>query len=163
MSDNGDREYKPNKQQLQKQGIPPKKRPVQTTRNTKEYKDIVVVTDSEEETSQSESGGELAVGDSEEKELTPDLSVKSEVSWTPSTINRNTESIIQDLTDLREQLTKARMSKQTDTSMADIMKLMLEMSTRDKQERERRKEEREERRRVRDLDERHRREEETIE
>ena len=51
--------------------------------------------------------------------------------------------------------------------MADIMKLMLEMSTRDKQERERREEEREEkalereeRRRVRDLEERHRREEE---
>jgi len=92
----------------------------------------LVLTYTEEET-EGEEGSYLDLSDREEKEVTPTRPIKSEVSWTPSTISRKTDTIIQELTTLRQQLSDARMAKQTETSMTDLLARMMKMQTDSKQ------------------------------
>ena len=65
-----------------------------------------------------------------------------EGSWSPQTISRRTETIIEGLQEVREQLT---MAKKEDISMRELMKMMLEINNRDKEEARKREEEREQR------------------
>ena len=51
--------------------------------------------------------------------------------------------MISNLKELQTHLTQERMAKREETSMADVLKMMIDMSTRDKQDRERREAERE--------------------
>ena len=116
------------------------------TRKEPDYKETIVVSDTEEQV-EGEGGIEHYLSD---RELTPTQSVKSERSWTPGTITRNTDNIIHSISELRQHLSQAQMAQPKETSMADVMKLMLEMRANDKAEQERREIEREERSRIRE-------------
>ena len=70
--------------------------------------------------------------------------IKSEPCWSPQTLSKKTDKVISNLSELQVQLSEARMAKREETSMADVLKMMIDTSTRDKQERERREAEREE-------------------
>ena len=63
-------------------------------------------------------------------------------SWSPQTLSRRADTLADGLQEVREQLT---MAKKEELSMGDLMKLMMEMNNREKEEARRREVEREER------------------
>ena len=63
-------------------------------------------------------------------------------NWSPQTITRRTSAIIEGLQEVRQQIT---MAKKEEMSMVDLMKLMVEMSSKEKEDARIREEEREER------------------
>ena len=71
--------------------------------------------------------------------------VKSEGCWPPKTVSKKTDNLISGLAELQTHLTEARMAREGEANLADVLKMMVEM-TRDKQERDRRYAEREEQR-----------------
>ena len=152
MSRRGDKDYKPEGNQLKGIKIEQKERPVRITRAHIDYKDVVEITDSEEESTREDSKG-VVVGEVEPQtfagylianlsDTDSTVTSKSDYGWSPRTLSRKTDNIITNLSELREQLVEARMAKPVETNMADIMKMMLEMNARDKQDRDRREAER---------------------
>ena len=162
MSDRGDTDYKPQLQGRKKQVHTSGTRPRRATRKDTNYEEKPIVITSEEDHSQSSSEGEeQRVVDRESvsidgfgsfSDTLSILTIKSESCWSPQTLNRKTENIITNLSELQSQLSEARMAKQSETSMADVMKLRLEMNTRDKQERERRDAEDKKERKAREVE-----------
>ena len=71
------------------------------------------------------------------------MTADSEQSWTPVKLAAKTENIISSLTILHSHISKAKMAQPQETSMADVMKLMMEMRAKDREEERRREEERE--------------------
>ena len=67
---------------------------------------------------------------------------RSSPCWSPGTVQQKTESILQNLGELKENLSLARMAQPADNSMAEMLRMIMEMNTRDKQERARREDER---------------------
>ena len=110
MSKSGDDEYKPRKQLLKKTIPGSRDRPVRSTRSTADYREVVVITDSEEESVLGDSQG--VVEHSECGRLTDitfhgkwsDRSsvgtIKSEACWSPQTLSKKTDSIINNLSEL---------------------------------------------------------------
>ena len=66
----------------------------------------------------------------------------SKGSWSPQTVQRRTNTLAEGLQEVQQQLD---MAKKEESSVAELMKMMLEMSNRDKEEARKREEEREER------------------
>ena len=62
--------------------------------------------------------------------------------WSPGTFERRTNTILEGLQEVSQQI---NMAKREEMSMADLMKMMIEMSSKDKEEARKREEEREER------------------
>ena len=160
MSDRGDRDYKPKQPCKETKSSTSGSRPKRTTRKETNYEEKHIVITSEEETSVSDTEG---VVNSREMDRLAGLdldrlwtdtssvgTIKTEPCWSPQTLNKKTDSIITNLSELQLQLTEARMAKQGEASMAEVMKIMLDMSTRDRQERDKREAEREEQRIVRE-------------
>ena len=91
----------------------------------------MVLTDTEEEETIESEGDQAEREDREEslEAFTLDsVSVKSEV-WSPGTFERKTHSIVQSLTELRDQSYSISMAKQTETSMTDLLAMMVKMQT----------------------------------
>ena len=65
--------------------------------------------------------------------------------WSPGTFERRTDTLLEGVEEVRSQLTQLKMSKKEEMGMADLMKLMIEMNGKDKEDAKRREEEREER------------------
>ena len=63
-------------------------------------------------------------------------------SWSPQTVARRTDTLVEGLREVKQQLT---MAKKEEVSMTDLMAMMLEMGRKDKEEARRRETEREER------------------
>ena len=131
MSERGDSDYKPNKQALKTRRILKRIKPVRSTRTAKEYDETVLVTDSVEESAQSESEGAVA-GRVDRNLLGLEsfgpscdnvsvISVKSEPCWSPYTTHRKTDNIMKGLSELQSHLTQARMAQQKETSLADVL------------------------------------------
>ena len=138
MSEGGsDSTYKPKTQQRRKH-IPVAKRPVRSTRAVKDYTEPLLISDSED---LSEGEGTLVRSDLDNREDTTSLesvSVKSEV-WTPRTFLQRTDSLIKNITEFREQ-TQHSMAKET--SLAEVMQLMVQMRADDRADDFRREQER---------------------
>ena len=139
MSNRSDRDYKP-KPQGKKVYIPPTgKRPTRTTRKETDYteRQIVIASDEEEELTGSE-GAVSGVVDSESdiadrladfSDTSSNLTIKSELCWSPCTLSKKTESIITNLSEIQSHLTQAKMAKQSETSMTDLIATMLKIQT----------------------------------
>ena len=145
-----DSTYRPTLNKLKRQIAPTGRRPVRSTRKETDYTEQIVVSDSEQAEGAVNIEQDLSDTDTESA-----VSIKSERSWTPGAINRKTENIISKLSELQLHLSQAQMAQPKETSMADVMKLMLEMRASDKEAEARREIEREERATARD-DERRR-------
>jgi len=63
---------------------------------------------------------------------------KSEGCWSPKTVSKITDNLILGISEIQTHLTEARMAREGETNLADVLKMMVEMTTRDKQERDRR-------------------------
>ena len=121
MSEETDCDYRPNKQQLCKVKTERKERPVRKTRSVKEYKEVVLVTKSDEVSSEEEQSGDSVQGevveDSRLKNRIPEVqplpvgrqspiniegfsltdfstrSITNEPCLSPNTVARTTENI----------------------------------------------------------------------
>ena len=63
-------------------------------------------------------------------------------SWSPQTVQRKTDTVVEDLREIQQQLT---MAKKEEVSMTDLMAMMMEMGRKDKEDARKQEEEREER------------------
>ena len=148
MSERTDKDYKP-LNYYKRKTRPLSERPRRAARTVTSYEEKVVVITSEEETVSMASEGDITdrVAELEVDSLwseTESVSTfKSEACLSPQTLSKKTDNVISNLAELQTQLTEARMAKKEETSMVDVLKMMLDMSARDKQDRERREEERE--------------------
>ena len=140
-----DSTYRPTLNKLKRQIAPTGSRPVRSTRKETDYTEQIVVSDSEQAEGAVNIEQDLSDTDTESA-----MSIKSEISWTPGTINRKTKNNISNLSELQLHISQAQMAQPKETSMADVMKLMLEMRASDKEAEARREIEREERARARD-------------
>ena len=145
-------ECKPTVQQLRSRTAQKRDRPIRLKRANKSYKEEITITDSEKEsvgqTSEGVVAGEL------ERSVIPSylrarwsdsvstITNRSSPCWSPRTVQQKTESILHNLGELKENLSQARMAQPADNSMAEILRMIMEMNTRDKQERDRREDER---------------------
>ena len=132
MSTRGDETYIPKPHQLKRQIPAAQRRPARATRKNTNYREVVVLSDTEETESVE---GEQHLTDREDREnsfeaFTLDsISVQSEI-WSPGTFAQKTDSIVQSLTELRNQSYSSRtMAKQTETSMTDLLAMMIKMQT----------------------------------
>ena len=154
MSEGMDEEYKPTMQQLRARTEKKRDRPIRVTRTIKDYKEEVTISDSEEESTvePSEGGVEgISRGRVDQRrwnrvvsETPSEQSSRSGLSWSPHTFEVKTEQVISTLQEVRSQLAEARMAQPADNSMAEMLKIIMEMNARDKQDRDRREDERRE-------------------
>ena len=70
---------------------------------------------------------------------------RSSDCWSPDTVQAKTKVLTEGIEEVKLQLGNIKMAKKEELSMGDLMKMMLEMSNRDKEEARRREVEREER------------------
>ena len=172
MSEGSDFDYKPTTQELRARTAAKRNRPVRSTRPKKEYKEEIVLTDSEEESvrkpvQRAVRGIHIDRTDRHRREriLSETPSVQSSRSgqcWSPGTIQQSTDKVISSIEELRPQLSEARMAQPTSDSMAELLKIMMEMNERDKRDRDRRDEERRQEEKLeRDRRDEERREEES--
>ena len=92
---------------------------------------------------------------SEETYTVDSVSVKSEI-WSPATYNKRTEALVRNITDFRQQTVQLGTAKEKETSMQDLLAMMIKMQT----DNEKNALERKEQRLQREIAERNRREEE---
>ena len=156
MSEDKDRDYKPLNLDRTKKQRPVSSRPRRNVRQIESYEETVVVITSEEEASDDTSTA--AKGDRGERLTSLDIegdssvtdsvstlsTLKSEGCCSPYTVKEKTDHLITGLTDLQTHLRDSRMTREGDTSLAEVLKLMMEMSASDKAERRKRDDEREE-------------------
>ena len=165
MSKGSDQDYKPILQgkKLKGQTVD---RPRRTTRKEVDYKESLTVLESDDDTDSTSQGvvkGELAStwaagsrirpsdrGREARAHSTESIWVGSERSdsihcWSLGTFERRTNTLLEGVEEVRSQLNQIKMAKKEELSMADLMKMMIEMSSREKEEARKREEEREER------------------
>ena len=155
MSERGDTTYKPKPHQLKRQIPSVGRRPARSTRKETDYSETIVLSDTEEQSVEGQRGEVLrdCREDSIETFSLDTVSVKSEI-WSPRTFDKKTDNIIQNLTELREQNYTVRMAKQTETSMTNLLAMMVKMQS----DSEQKALDREEKRIEREQEERNRRE-----
>ena len=131
MSKRGDETYKPKPHQIKRQIPTVTRRPPRSTRKDTDYAEVVVLTDTEEEET-IEGEGDQTVREGREESLEAftldSVSVKSDV-WSPGTFEKRTHSIVKSLTEFRDQSYSISMAKQTETSMTDLLAVMVKMQT----------------------------------
>ena len=121
------------------------KRPVRSTRVDKDYSEIIHVSDTEEE---KEGAVDLGRGNciiNEEFESPESCLGLSSETWTPNTFRDRTDHLIQGISDFRQQTRLFEMAKESQTSMADVLQLMLKMRADDRAAEEKKEQERERR------------------
>ena len=151
MSEDKDRDYKSLNFNKKKQR-PAASRPRRATRAVASYKEKVVVITSEEEDSDSTSTA--STGDRRERlpsldiegdgGVTDSVSTLKTEAWSPFMVWEKTDHLITGLTDLQSHLRDSRMARKGETSLAEVLKMMMEMNASDKAERRKRDDEREE-------------------
>ena len=151
MSEDRDRDYKPlNFDGKQTRPLP--RRPKRATRAITSYAEKVVVITSDEE--ESDSNSTASTGDRRERlpsldieretSVTDSVSTpKSEAYWSPYTVKTKTDNLITGLADLQTHLRDTRMAREGETSLAEVLKMMMQMNASDKEERQKRDDERE--------------------
>ena len=119
-AEGSDSTYKPKKQR-KRQEVPQQKRPVRSTRRERDYTEPLLISDDSEETLQ----GESALSDSDTFS-SESISIKSE-PWTPSIFARKTDTLLQNITALKEQASLYIMAKGNETGMTELMTMMMKM------------------------------------
>ena len=131
MSERGDSTYQP-KRKTKTQQVPQPRRPVRSTRSEKDYSEPFLISDDSDDTVQGEVDLEECDLESTDDTYTPDsVSVKSE-PWTPKTFTTRTNSLLKHITEFTEQTALYRMAKGPDTSMAEVLQMMIQMRTEDR-------------------------------
>ena len=148
MSEEKDRDYKPKLSVNRRvQQTTTTTRPRRTTRKELNYEDQAIKIDSDEESTTTT--GESAVGrrdtdllevESERvwSDTDSDITVKTEKCWSPQTCHKRTGALVEGIEELKTQLTHTRMAKQDEMSVNKILRLMMEMNTKQEAEREER-------------------------
>ena len=127
----GDSTYKPNWQRPSSRPAYKARRPIRPTRSDKDYSEVLRISDTKDNT---EGAVELGTGDLFVKEETDSLETWSTTSeqWTPHTFSARTENLIRGITEFREQAALFLMAKSPETSMAEVLQLMMKMRADDK-------------------------------
>ena len=154
MSKRGDQDYK-SLNYSKKQTRPLTERPQRAARTVTSYAEEVVVITSDEESSSTASQGDRRdrLGSLDLDRLGSETesvsTVKSEEQWSPCTVRTKTDNLLSELADFQTHLPDTRLAREGETSLADVLKMMMQMSAKDKEDREKRdareKEEREQR------------------
>ena len=149
MSRESDREYKPTTQQLRAITAGKINRPVRPRRKPVQYNDLVDITESDGEVDLQ--GSEGAVNSSPDRvpRSTQGLRASSVESlwgssdrsgsdllesWSPGTFERRTNTLIEGVEQVRTQLRQFKMAKKEDLGMTELLKAMMEMNNRDKED-----------------------------
>ena len=148
-AERGDSTYQPGRQRKRQTG-PVQTRPIRTTRRDKDYSEPLIVSDTDHS-----SEGEVEITDNylenREYTLSPKTeSVKSEPPWTPNTFALKSDNILRNFTEFKEQTELLSMAKGPDTSMAEVMQMMLKLQSDNREADLRRDREREIERQTRD-------------
>ena len=125
-TERGDSTYQPGRLR-KKQTVPQTRHPVRTTRNDRDYAELLVISDDSDDTVQGENT--LGGSDSEDREDTysvESISVKRE-PWTPQTLASRTDSLLKNITAFTEQTALFKIAEGPDTSIAEVMQMMLKM------------------------------------
>ena len=127
-AERGDSTYQPGRQRKRQTG-PVQTRPIWTTRRDKDYSEPLIVSDTDHS-----SEGEVEITDNylenREYTLSPKTeSVKSEPPWTPNTFALKSDNILRNFTEFKEQTELLSMAKGPDTSMAEVMQMMLKLQS----------------------------------
>ena len=148
-AERGDSTYQPSRQGKRQVG-PAQKRPVRASRRDKDYTEPLLISD-EEETSEGAVDITERYFESTERTFSPECeSIKCEPSWTPDTFAHKTDNIFKNISELKEQTTLIRMAKDPETSIAEVMQMMLKMHADDRAADLKREQDREEGRKRRD-------------
>ena len=141
MSEDKDRDYKPLNYR-RKQTRPLTERPKRAARTVTDYAEEVVVITSDEESDTTASRGdrkdrlEILDLDRSGSETESVSTVKSKGQWSPFTVRTKTASFISGLEELQTHLPDTRMAREGETNLADALKMMMQMSAKDKEDRE---------------------------
>ena len=148
-AERSDSTYQPGRQRKRQTG-PVQTRPIRTTRRDKDYSEPLIVSDTDHS-----SEGEVEIMDNylknREYTLSPKTeSVKSEPPWTPNTFALKSDNILRNFTEFKEQTELLSMAIGPDTSMVEVMQMMLKLQSDNREADLRRDREREIERQTRD-------------
>ena len=154
MSEDKDRDYQPKPHSFKRFQTTVADRPKRVTRKALDYKEspIVVESDEGEETTEGTSEGAVErvlvnrrgtkglwdePSERDCNDTASDLTVKSDC-WSPQTVEHRTGVLFEGLQEVKSQLRQRRMAEREELGVNDLIKLMMEMNSKQEVEREKR-------------------------